>query len=1002
MTFVEQKIKITCENIRKYLRESNQRITDMLIAPCEYKTENFPQCNDEDWKPFSGGAITAKKIDSHFWVKFSVDVPKAEENKEYRLCVRGSNDGMGETIHPQCTLFLDGETTAHQAFDTRHYDAPLTEGHHDVAIYYYTGMNSCTADLNVFLTCFDLPTEKLYYDIYVPFAALAELQKNSAEYNAIRNAVDHACTLLDFRGKEEFRASCPVAIDYMEKEFYSKICGKGTSGKIDLIGHTHIDVAWQWTLAQTREKAQRSFSTAVRLMEKYPEYIFQSSQPQLYEYVKESDPELYEKVKKLIAEGRWEAEGAMWLESDTNLVSGESLIRQILIGKKFMKDEFNAENYMLWLPDVFGYSAALPQILKKSGVPYFFTTKISWSETNTFPHDSFIWQGIDGSEVFAVLGKTYVSELNPKSIMTAWKKHDDKTHTARQISTFGWGDGGGGPTTDMLENFARLKRGIPGLPEVKIQKSLESLKQAEKEFLENSELLKWTPKWQGELYLEFHRGTYTSIAKNKNNNRRSEFLYGNLEVASVADMLLCNGEYPVKMLYDNWKTILKNQFHDIIPGSSIEQVYIDSDREYKQVLDDGNEAFAGKLDGLCSNVATDGGVFVYNPNGFALSDYVKDENGKVYYAENVPAQGWTVVKETAQADSTLKAQDKVLENDVIRVCFDEKFNICSVYDKVNGREVIDEGQRANVLEIFEDYPRAYDAWEITEYYMQKKWLIDDVTDVSYINEGCKSGIKISRKYRDSVIEQTISLKPASRRIDFETDVEWQEDHVLLKAAFPLSVRSENTTYEIACGHIERPNHKNTSWDRAKFEVSGHKWADMSEYGYGVSLLNDCKYGYSTEENIIKLTLLKAPTYPNPKADKGHHRFTYSLYPHADSFIEGGTIKEAFLLNNPLVVKTISKQDGKLPESYSLVTSSYEGFIPNAVKLAEDGNGVIVRGYEAFGGKHKVKLDFGFGVEKVYACDLMENNLDELATDGNSVSVDVSNFEIATFRVVPKK
>jgi len=997
MTFVDKKIKFTIDHIRNGI-DVEVYHPDVYFIPCEYKTTNTPPAPDAGWEKFNG-TITDTGIDKHFWFKLDIDVPGPKDEVEYRLRAKTGREGQWDAQNPQCTVFIDGET-AYQAFDTNHVETPVSSGKHTVYIYFYTGMNGISSvNMSIALYGIDLVTEALYYDMNVPYEAMLELSPDSREYHLISNYLDKACQFIDYRKQRlgGFRDSVKEALKYMREEFYEKECLNNCRNELALIGHTHIDVAWLWTLAQTAEKAQRSFSTVIRLMEKYPEYVFMSSQPQLYAYVKENDPELYEKIKEKIKEGRWEAEGSMWLEADTNLVSGESLVRQILLGKKFMKEEFGVENKSLWLPDVFGYSAALPQILKKSNVPQFFTAKISWCETNKFPHDNFIWQGIDGSEVFAVLSETYVKKLNPKVMLSSWSKHVSKKYSDLQVCTFGFGDGGGGPTAEMLENYRRLEKGIPGMPKVTMRPSAETLDRIQAKFEETTKQVKFTPKWKGELYLEMHRGTYTSIAKNKKNNRKCEYLYQDAETLSVTEGIFNkDAKYPVKMLDENWHTILKNQFHDIIPGSSIKQVYDVCDVEYAKLYEDGNAVKSSVLGYLASNVNADGGVLVYNPTPFAQSGIV-EVDGKKYKAENVPAHGWKVVTES-EFCGCAKATEKVIENCALRVEFNDKYHIVSIYDKKNERELIPEGEEANVFEIYEDYPREYDAWEITEYYKQKMWLCDGVDSVEVINEEDRAGLKICRTYMDSKFEQVITLKEGSDRVDFDTKVDWHEDHVLLKAAFPLDVIADNATYEIQFGHIQRPTHRNTSWDEAKFEVSAHKWADLSDSSYGVSLLNDCKYGYSCEYNVMKLSLLKAATYPNPEADRGINEFTYSIYPHAGTVTEGGTIKEGYKLNKPLEAVAVTGK-GAIPAEYSLVSSSTESFAVDTVKKGEYCDDIIVRGYECRGGKASVTLDFGFDVKKAYMCDLMENELSELEVKDNTVSFKAGNFEIVTIKVV---
>lgn len=999
MTFIPEKIRETLKVIRDRFVLSNISVGPIQIIPCGYKESNTPPSADADWKEYRGEELVAPK-DSHWWVKFSVDVPKAADKRAYRLYAETGKGGW-DALNPQCILYLDGDDTAVQAFDVNHLFAPMTEGHHDVVVYLYNGMNAnSNFRINFTLREIDTDTEGLWYDLNVPFEASKCLPRDSMEYNQILNILNRATLLIDLRtrGTKEYFDSVAAARKFMNEEFYNKICGKN-NGVIALLGHTHIDVAWLWTLAQTKEKAQRSFSTAIALMDQYPDYIFMSSQPQLYEYVKENDPKLYEKIKSRIKEGRWEAEGAMWLEADTNIISGESLVRQILLGKRFMREEFGKENIILWLPDVFGYSAALPQILKKSGVDHFFTAKLFWSETNKPKNDNFIWKGLDGSSVFVMLSPCYVNTTAPNIVYKRWKDHINKDYSDTHILEMGYGDGGGGTTPDMLENYERLKYGIPGFPKVEIKSGTDIIKEVKAQFLKNAEELRFTPEWKGELYLEMHRGTYTTIAKNKKNNRRSELLYQTVESISVADFLFNKDSvYPYELIDKNWHSILKLQFHDIIPGSSIKEVYDDSDVEYASLIGEGQKVFDEKLASLASMVKTEGGYLIYNATPFDVNGAVVDtKDGKITVSDVIPAHGWKVVK-PANNGVKVKADKNSLENDFIRVEFNDKYHIVSVYDKVNDREVIENGKEANVLEVYEDYPREYDAWEITEYYQQKKWLVDGVESVEVINEGNYAALKITRKYGNSTFTQTVSLKETSPRIDFHNNIDWHEDHVLLKAAFPVDIMSADANCDIQFGHLPRPTHRNTPYDEAKFEVCAHKWIDLSENGYGVSLLNDCKYGHSIDGNVMRVSLLKAPSYPNPTADKEVHEFTYALYPHKGILTECGTIGEGYLINQPLTVLPTGKQDGILPDTFSLVSSSNPAFVIETIKRAEDGDGIIIRGYESLGGKAKTDVKLGFNAKSVELCDLQENKISDLPLKDSAVKLSLSNFEIATIRV----
>ena len=1004
MTFIEEKIKESLNLLAQFTITDSKRIENILMAKCGYKTSNRPDDN-LSWESYESGSPIKFKQDEHAWIKFTVDVPEVSADECMILKVTTGREGQWDSLNPQGMIFIGGSTSCSQALDTNHTEFLLTPGKKEIYVYFYAGMiGDPVLFLGFSLQKKNMTVQRLYYDMKVPYDALKCLDKNSYEYAAIVNHLDKACQLLDFRGHrcDELYASVKEAVDFMHTEFYGKVCGKEqTRGEIALFGHTHIDVAWLWTLAQTKEKAQRSFSTVIALMEQYPDYIFMSSQPQLYAYVKKNDPELYEKIKERIKEGRWETEGAMWLEADTNLVSGESLVRQLLYGKKFMKEEFGHDDRILWLPDVFGYSAALPQILKKCGVDRFFTTKISWNETDKFPHDHFVWQGIDGSEIFAVLSDAYVKDLTPSILANSKKLHIDKKYSDVHLSTFGFGDGGGGPTKEMLETYARLGKGLPGFPKVTMARASDTIERIYDNFNKNAEMLKFVPKWVGELYLEMHRGTYTSIAKNKKNNRKSEYALQMAETVSGTAKLLTGADYPKEALDKCWEAVLRNQFHDIIPGSSIKEVYEDSDKEYAKVLSGAKEMYDSAIGAISENIGTDGGILVYNDTPFAQSDVVTvGEN--TYYAENIPAHGYAVIKPVMTREISAVATENTIENDTLKVAFDKDYHIVSLYDKKNCREVIAEGKKANVLEVFEDYPRCYDAWEITEYYKQKKWIADDVTSAEVINEPLYAGIRVTRKYRNSVIRQDIILKKNAVRLDFVTEVDWHEDHVLLKAAFPFDVRANHANYEIQFGHVERPTHRNTSWDQAKFEVSAHKWADISDSTYGVSLLNDCKYGYSTEENVMKLSLLKAATYPNPAADKEVHHFTYSVYPHAGSVTSSDTVKQAYLLNKPLLACEIgANKNGKLKESFGFACTDKDSAVVDTAKLAEDGSGYVVRIYDSGNAKGDVTLTLGFKVSKAYICDMLENIEEEIPADGNCVTFRLSNFEVKTIRVIPE-
>ena len=505
-----------------------------------------------------------------------------------------------------------------------------------------------------------------------------------------------------------------------------------------------------------------------------------------------------------------------------------------------------------------------------------------------------------------------------------------------------------------------------------------------------------TPRWQGELYLEYHRGTYTSMAQNKRYNRKSEFLYEKAETTALLANILTGAAYPKAELHEGWETILLNQFHDIIPGSSIKEVYEVSKSQYEALLQAGNRMVKNAGAEVIGKVATDGGVLVFNPNSFEASGTVQ-LNGETVFVRDIPAKGYKIVKDY-EARGEVQATEKVLENAFFRIELDETGAFTRLYDKRNDREVLKAGARGNVLTAYEDYPRDYDNWEISNYYKEKSWELSDKAEIYPVTDGARAGVEIRKSFMNSVITQKVWLYDDVARIDFDTDIDWKEKHLVLKTAFPVDINADKATYEIQFGTVERPTHSNTSWDAAKFEVCAHKFADLSEYGYGVSLLNDCKYGHDIHDGVIRLTMLKCGTYPNPDADKCHHTFTYSLYPHAGNYREAGTIQQAYLLNQPMTAFKLQKQSGTLPESYSLLSLDCDNVIAETVKEAEDSDAVIVRLYEAYNQRVRTTLTTGFDFKRVTLCDLLENEVEELPTDGRAIALTVRPFEIVTLKI----
>ncbi len=1005
--------------ITSLLNVLNEARSRKLFDPngIEYCSSDFKRGNTppaDGWMPFTEQTWLSGN-DVHFWLRTSFRTPEIEPYEQLMLRTVTGREGMWDATNPQGIVYLNGEMV--QGLDTNHTEAflePNTD--YTLHLYLYMGTTDSIIRPRMSVVAVDRETENLYYDVKVPFDAYSTFAADSEEYIRGMSVLSDAANLVDTRsvGSEAYRKSVGDARDYLAREFYEKRCTPEGKPVIHCVASTHIDVEWKWNRFVTREKIQHSFATAKSLMDHYPEYRFMLSQPELYRYLKEEAPEKYEELKQLVEEGRWEPEGSLYLEADCNLTAGESLVRQILYGKRFFRREFGKENRVLFLPDVFGYSAALPQILKKSGIDYFVTSKISWNDTNKMPKDAFLWEGIDGTEIptffitdqefggtrqsHGTISKNYTTYnglMKPSEIRGTWDRFQQKEYCNRALSTYGYGDGGGGPTKEMLENYRRLSKGLPGMPVAKITSLVEYLDTASAELRENSQRKGRTPKWVGELYLEYHRGTYTSVAKVKEGNRRSELLLASVEALSATD-LYRGGSYDTEGLDRVWRKVLHNQFHDILPGSSIESVYDLTDKDYAEVAEYGNGAIEEKLTALAADIGSEGGVLVYNPLGFAHKGAVKQNGVYQELDEEIPAFGWKVLS-LAAPKSSVKVEGLTAENKFYILRLNEAGQIVSLFDKRVEREVFKSGERGNVLTVFADHPIKYDAWEIEDYYRYKKWELNEVANVTPVTDGSRGGFRISRSYMDSTITQTLWLYSESSRIDFETDLDWHNPHQILKAFFPLDVHAMSATYDIQFGHVVRATHENTSWEEAHFECYAHKWMDLSENGYGVSLLSANKYGYGVLGSTVGVTLLKCPTDPNPHADQGEHHFTYSLMPHVNDFRQAGVIAEAWALNQPLLSRPLDAHEGSLPAEYSLVSCDAPNMVITAVKKAEEDEDLILRMYDAFDCKSRVTVTLPEGTRRAELCDLMEHPIKPLCIKDGKVTLPVSNFEIVTVK-----
>ena len=1043
MYFIDQRIQVIANQMGNLRFRDSVGVNNWQYKFGQYFRPAEADASEKPWLPFDcqtmhwyaeyagtdqfEGKFTGQNTDfhglpgSHYWFRTTATVPQSFSGKSVWMKIRTQIEEWDDGKNPQFLVFINGEVV--QGADMNHRDIwlfPNAAGGEELTIdiQAYTGTLHREFNFLVDLYVRDEEINKLYYDLLIPLQAFPRMGEDNKTRMDIQTVLNEAINLLDMRlpYSPKFYETLAQAREYLAENLYGKMAGYSDI-IATCIGHTHIDVAWWWTVAQTREKVVRSFATVLKLMEEFPSYKFMSSQPVLYYFLKQRYPELYEKIKQRVAEGRWETEGGMWLEADCNLTSGESLVRQFLHGKRFFREEFGQDNKILWLPDVFGYSGALPQIMRKSGIDYFMTTKLAWNQINRIPNDTFVWRGIDGSEILTHLitttgvdqdpkksfFTTYNGMLHPGAIMGGWERYQNKEINNDILVCYGYGDGGGGPTRPMLETSERMEKGIVGIPKVRQATARTYFEELNQRVKNNRRL----ETWEGEFYFEYHRGTYTSMARNKKGNRKSELKMMDMETLGVLAQ-----DYPAEADTRLWRDIiLLNQFHDILPGSSIAEVYDVTKGEY--------EALAAEVDNLIANLLTKlagegDGVTIFNTLGFERNDVVKlgnvkatalrDENGTVYpvqqtangavaYLAGIPSKGYkTLALAEAEAATPFVIEGGKLETPFYTIQVDENGHFTSIYDKAEDREILKPGMKGNMLRMYEDKPMYYDNWDIDMYYVEKSWEVNDLVSMNWVDVGAvRATLELVWNCSQSVINQKIHFYADTRRIDFETNVDWKEHQHLLKAEFPLDLHTDEATFEIQFGNVTRKTHTNTSWDKARFESCGQKWMDVSEARYGVSLLNDCKYGHSVRDGVVGLTLIKCGVEPNPNADVEIHDFTYALYPHSGSWRDAGTVQEAYKVNVPAYVVAA----GQPGAAYSYASVNKDNVVLETVKQAEDGNGTVIRLYECQNARTKTELTVPATFTKAYSTNLLEEIEEELRIVDGKVNFTILPYEIKT-------
>jgi alpha-mannosidase len=847
---------------------------------------------------------------------------------------------------------------------------------------------------------------QLWVDVETLFQLRENLDENSLRVMEIDEGLKDYTLIVDFELPRE--GMLETVRECRERLQPLLACVNGsTAPEMFAFGHSHIDVAWLWPLAETERKTGRTLATQLALMEMYPEYTFLQSQPHLYRMLEQRYPDLYERVKAAAQRGQLIPDGGTWVEPDTNITSGESLIRQFIHGKRFYREVFGVDCELLWLPDVFGYSGALPQIMRGCGAKYFSTQKIFWTYhgADPFPYNTFVWEGIDGSEVYVHLHNDYNARLDPKNLIQRWNERVQKEGFATRLYPFGYGDGGGGPTRDHLE-FARRLENLEGVPKVRM-----STPQA---YFEDQVARGWPlARYVGELYFQAHRGVFTSQAKTKKGNRKSEFALRRAEMWAVAARALTGYEFSPATLDEAWKGVLLNQFHDILPGSSIQRVYEEAEALYAAVI---AEADSVALEAAAALASGDDALMVLNdlswertglvplPEGFdgaavegtALPSQIID--GIPHAEVTVPSCGWTTVKPggtvSADVDNTLTVTPRLLENALLRVEFNDRGEITSLMDKTVELGELTAGP-CNSFQMFRDVPSNYDAWDIDSMYGRMPVPLEEPADIEVLSAGpLVASLRITRKLHNSMMTQVVSLRRDSRRIDFRTTVDWHERHKLLKVAFPVAVHADEAVHEIQFGHTRRPNHQSRPFDSDRFEVPNQKWTALMQVNRGVAVLNDSKYGVNVLGNSIKLTLLKSALAPDMHADQGRQDFVYAFYAWKGGFLESDLVREGYDLNAPLMA---APGDAGTRSLFSVDAPSV---IVETVKPAEDGSGdIILRLYEAMKMDVRCELTTSLPVTAAQETDMLEEAvLVEPPVENGRIGLSFRPFEIKTLRL----
>lgn len=1005
-----------------YNQLTGYSVVDKLdIGEWKYRKAAFRGEDGYEFEDFEGVIKTGDKhycpYDCAHFFSASVIVPECMDGKELRARLKVGGESLvkcngkyvaGCTSRNTIPDRADAYLGKFNAGDVLHFEIETTVDSMEFCDeHIFEGKNEqeCLfGETSIFTV--DEETESYIFDIEVAFDALP-LIKDDHISSKLYAAIDDSLHLVDYDFEPDMVRESIHRAGKLYNERLSQIKWTPQSNVI-LTGHSHIDVAWLWRIQESIRKSARTFTNVTSLMDLYPEMTFGQSQAVLYDMTKRHYPEIYKKIKEKVKANQWDICGNVWVEADTNIASGESLIRQVLYGTEFFKNEFGKTSKTYWLPDCFGFSAALPQIIKGCGMENFITSKLSYNDTTKFPYNFFMWRGNNGDTVYAHLMRPgYNLCYKASDFMVADDELNNKADLNTSMSMYGYGDGGGGPTRQMLERGRRY-RNFPGLPSTEIG-------HVDDFFMTYHGHEDELPVWNGEMYYENHRGTFTSQAFVKKNNRKCEYLLTRSEILSVLAKEFSGKEYPKEKIEDCWKILMTNQFHDILPGSSIHEVFEDCKKSYAKLREDGKDIFDDELESLKSFVnAVKNTVTVWNLSSAVSNEAVEIENipaGYVIEGHNCVASDGKIIFTPEIAPFSFKTFNLIkgdcvsgksddihtLESSKLLVKIDDNGQLISVYDKINNREALN--GKGNILTVSLDKCIHETAWNLELNYKKKMWELKENTEAYVVEDNAlRKIIRFVKKFNKSTITQDYILYADGDSIIFDTTVDWWETDKVLKAGFDVSVIDIDATYDIAHGAYRRPTHYNTAYDLTRFEVAAHKWADLSEGGYGCSIINDCKYGYDIHDSHMRLTLMRAPTCPDPVGDHGINTFKYEFHPHKNCWREN-TVQKANTFNIPPFGYYNEKDgDNKCTEK-QFINISEKNISVDALKVAQDGNGYIFRVVEDEQRRGSCKITLGFDFSEIIETNMIEENKQSIECKGNSFTFCYNPYEVKTFRII---